>query len=664
MRIYKLKIKDKYKYFVNLFIIIFLIVSIFTATSLIIKNYYDINILDYIRYKLPLTTAEKEYLKKNKLVFGVDKYSAPLSFVNEENGQMEGLVVDYISALSIELETNIEYKAMNCDQIVRGLDNRNIQIADLFSSPERNKSLAFSQGIYTLRGIIVTTDDRTDLDKTNILKNKKIITIRGDYCNEILKIKGKNISIIQVENIKEAIECLNNGLADAFAGDKAVIDYYLRLNNLEYSYKHIIEDLYNKKVSLAVNKNDLVLLGILNKGILKIKDKDILNQGLNKWMGVPSLKYNEISSLNTITSLIFILISFAMIIYVWNTLLQKKIREKTNLINSQKDTLQAIFESIHSPILVIDKHNNVLEYNQSSYDICNKENIKGRNVEKLPILGKIYSDKSIKNKNIYFCNGKYYNLEERALIKNSHEKILIYNDITETILAERKLGQDSKMIAIGQLSAGLAHEIRNPLGLIKTYQFIYETSEDKKVSSHAANIINNSIDRINNLISNLLNFSKDSSYNFEDINIKNLLIGISDLQRDRAQKNGIDITVLSQDFNIITNEESLKIILINIIDNAVDAIIRKKQKIDFKGIIEIKSFFENGKLVLSISDNGEGMSESAKNDIFNPFFTTRDDGIGLGMYMVKNEIDKISADVSIISKMGEGTTFLISIPKL
>ena len=216
------------------------------------------------------------------------------------------------------------------------------------------------------------------------------------------------------------------------------------------------------------------------------------------------------------------------------------------------------------------------------------------------------------------------------------------------------------MIAVGQLSAGLAHEIRNPLGLIKSYAYILKDYANDEISSHSLAVIRESTDRINNLIENLLSFSRPGKDQASRFNMNKLLTDILALEQKELKKREITLQVhCPEDIFLSVNEESIKIILLNLISNSIDALSQQQKTLK---ILRLYVNADSQKVSVKISDTGPGIAEKDLENIFNPFFTTKETGTGLGLFLVSTELEKIGGAVSVDSRLGEGTTFTVIFP--
>ena len=267
-------------------------------------------------------------------------------------------------------------------------------------------------------------------------------------------------------------------------------------------------------------------------------------------------------------------------------------------------------------------------------------------------------------KEIYHINGRYYSLLIRNINESAGNRLMMIEDRTDKTLADRRLRQESKMVAVGQLSAGLAHEIRNPMGLIRSYSYILEDYATDEISSHALNVIDESMNRINRLIENLLNFSKPGREAFVMVDIGMLFNNIESLERKKMEKAEIDFRMICPArTEFYTDEEALKVILINLIDNGFEALIRGDASLAHNKMLFCSAKKVKKGLEICIEDNGPGMTEEQQEQVFNPFYTTKDNGTGLGLYLVNAELEKLGGNIRMVSRKGEGTVFTVFLPE-
>lgn len=215
-----------------------------------------------------------------------------------------------------------------------------------------------------------------------------------------------------------------------------------------------------------------------------------------------------------------------------------------------------------------------------------------------------------------------------------------------------------KFAATGRIARTIAHEIRNPLTNINLAadQLKSEVLPDDEEASHLFDMINRNSSRINQLISDLLNSTKFSDLTYTRISLNNLLDETLKDASDRISLNHIGVIkkYTSGVCDVSVDKERIKIAFLNIIINAVEAMENKKGS-----VLTIETKEENDKCVVIISDNGSGLDKEALTRLFEPYFTSKPEGNGLGLTNTQNIILNHKGEIFVESTKGEGVTFTI-----
>jgi diguanylate cyclase (GGDEF)-like protein len=212
-----------------------------------------------------------------------------------------------------------------------------------------------------------------------------------------------------------------------------------------------------------------------------------------------------------------------------------------------------------------------------------------------------------------------------------------------------------KLSAVGQLAAGLAHEIRNPLTSIRGFVQISATqsAEIKKWES----IIIPEIDRINHLLNQFLNLSQSRPACFTHFNLGQLMQDVLSLLQPKSFLMGHELRYYAphQPVVIEADAEQIKQVLINLIQNGLEALGKK-------GIVEVRWKEVRGQISIFIQDTGRGIHPEHLSKIFNPFFTTKGEGTGMGLSICHRIITEHGGQIYVQSELGRGTIFHIHLP--
>ncbi|MCC0679363.1 transporter substrate-binding domain-containing protein [Clostridioides sp. ES-S-0005-03] len=628
---------------------------------------YNLNIFEYVKKSLPFTEEEKQWLKKHEnLVYSSDQSSPPLRYKGQEDGQYKGIVVDLINSLSIQIGRDFYFKPNTWwkESFVNPVDD-SIRFFDLIPSKERANKFVFTDPIYTLSANILKDKKSQNINSYRDLKGKTIAIPEGDYSINFLKQRVDNIDIVLTPDIKTGVNYLMSGKVDVVVGDEPVLQYYVINYELSDKYSILNTPIYTKKAVLAVPKQYEELVGILNKGIFKLQKNGVYKDLNKKWYSI----YNEVDDVlydRGVIPIIYIFIGIILIsiyiFYSYTYLLKIEIKRKTEEVIENKKALEATFNSITDIIMLIDDNYNIVESNKVFYDFINETQYKKEELIDIikNIIENTFSENTHETSEIELSNKilkiSTFPVEYK---KNNVEYIVaLIKDITNDKIIEAKLLRDNKMISIGQLASGVAHEIRNPLGIIRNNCYLLKDNVTIEEVNDCVKSIESNVDRASNIITNLLNFARISDDSLENINTRNFIENIVKLQYKVLQLKDVEINInCNKDLVCYINGESLKHVFINLISNSVDAVHKG-------GKIIINCYVKERCLFIDFKDNGDGIKENVLKDIFNPFYTTKPigEGTGLGLYITYNEIKKNNGDISVKSQLGVGTCFYIKIP--
>ncbi len=243
--------------------------------------------------------------------------------------------------------------------------------------------------------------------------------------------------------------------------------------------------------------------------------------------------------------------------------------------------------------------------------------------------------------------------------------VILWQDRTEERRLESSLLQAGKLAAIGQLAAGVAHEINNPLTVINANaQILKMTIPVEDDNYESVDLIALAGERATKVVRGLLDFARQEHYKFTAANVNDSIAQALDLVHYQLQTANIEVFLdLAEDLpDVIASVEHLKSVWLNLLVNARDAV----QMLPDNRLIEITTrLAADGEHVqILIRDNGKGMSQVELAHIFEPFYTTKDPGkgTGLGLATCHRIVEQHQGDINVVSNVNEGTTFVIRLP--
>ena len=239
-------------------------------------------------------------------------------------------------------------------------------------------------------------------------------------------------------------------------------------------------------------------------------------------------------------------------------------------------------------------------------------------------------------------------------------KARYFDPAVERELQREKVAmQTEKQASLDELSSTIAHEIRNPIAAAKS--LVQQMGEDPQSVENVeyAKVALDELDRVERRIAHLLKFAKEEDYVLAPANLAAIVD--SALTQMRSKLDAARVAAVRNYIagpTVVADAEKLKQVFANVLDNAIDA---------FDGVPEnrrIELFIENGgnDAVVRIRDNGSGIPPEKVDRIFNPFFTTKEKGTGLGMAISKKIVEAHAGTMDVASEVGRGTEFLVSLP--
>jgi len=225
----------------------------------------------------------------------------------------------------------------------------------------------------------------------------------------------------------------------------------------------------------------------------------------------------------------------------------------------------------------------------------------------------------------------------------------------------------NKLIMLGTLSAGIAHEVRNPLSSIRTFAQLLPTKiNDPDFTNEFSKIVVQDVDRITRVIQSMLSFARPGTVNIGNYSASELIDEALILTQSRLRSKKIQVAKLSPDpLTLCVDKQQILQVLLNIINNAIDALPDGGEIRFTTGThqTEGKSELPNQRFgVIEISDSGPGIPTAVRGRLFDPFFTTKHDGTGLGLSISQKIIRDHNGYITVSSVEGLGAAFQVHLP--
>ncbi len=231
-----------------------------------------------------------------------------------------------------------------------------------------------------------------------------------------------------------------------------------------------------------------------------------------------------------------------------------------------------------------------------------------------------------------------------------------FSYISTVTSAVNDLHNKEKLAYIGQMATTIGHEIRNPLSSLKGFTQLQQERDNSETNFYP--IMIDEIDRINTIVDDLMILGRPKSPNFKQYDLKKIIDYVSSVTNQLAESFGSKIVVKrSEEIPLVEcNEKQIKQALLNIIKNAIESL-------QNGGMVELSySITGSDKVTIVVKDNGCGIEVEKLNHLFEPFYTTKQEGTGMGLLITKKIIEDHQGEIKFSSKKGEGTTVEIVLP--
>lgn len=348
------------------------------------------------------------------------------------------------------------------------------------------------------------------------------------------------------------------------------------------------------------------------------------------------------------------------------------------LLKESENKFRQLFERSIDAIYISDKDHNLIDVNPSLSQLLgfSHEEIVGQNMVNLfadpedfeYFKDQLEEDGHVKDFEVMFSTrqGHTITCQLNSIVRTDHATASIgYQGIIHDITLRKKAEQDlliaERLSMTGKIARSIAHEVRNPLTNLGLAMDQLQDELPENEDAHMfVDIIKRNANRIEQLITEMLNSSKPKELHMELYSVNTLLDETIELTRDRITLKGIQVekhydqTVKP----LFIDPDKLKIAILNVLVNAVEAVPENK------GLLKIFTEWTDKRIKIKIADNGPGISAEDQARLFDPFYTKKQGGMGLGLTSTQNIIHSHQGAIEVVSKEAEGTSFTITLPHI
>ncbi len=345
---------------------------------------------------------------------------------------------------------------------------------------------------------------------------------------------------------------------------------------------------------------------------------------------------------------------------------------------------ESIVEIVQDGLIAIDGKGKVLYFNKAAQDILgyDRKRVIGKNIESIlstedirRILAEVFRAGEArvgKEMTLKKLNGDTVSMVTSTTVYtdsagNAQGHIITFKDLTEIHRMQEEILRMDRLASLGEISSGIAHEIRNPLAAIKTTaQAMEEEMEPEDPKREFLSRIVKEIDRLDTMLRTFFSFAKPKRPMYIRCDIRDvvkevlLLLG-KDVKNNKIEiieKYAPDLPAAHGDF------QQLQQVFLNLLLNSIEFMDPEREKKIFITAWEKKDSHRKRVLEVSLTDTGVGIDDEHINKIFDPFFTTTAKGTGLGLSITYRIVQRHGGTITVNSKTGQGTTFIINLPTI
>lgn len=356
-----------------------------------------------------------------------------------------------------------------------------------------------------------------------------------------------------------------------------------------------------------------------------------------------------------------------LIIQYWTGKMLKSQRE----FNLKDEQYQSLFKHNPDSVLELDLEGRIMSINPKAEKLlgAQSETLKGKHVEHFISVNESergYFTKSLEGVAVKFEMDIQNVMGEKRIMRVTFLPIIVHKellgiyaigrDITDLRREEELMLMSEKLSIIGQLSAAVAHEIRNPLTSLKGFVQLMDMT--KEVNPLHTDIMLKEIDRINIISSELLVLGKKQDVVFQKLDLRDCLMDVYTFMKAQSNLNNIEMNIEVKEtdpVSVMADSMELKQLFINIIKNSIEAVSEN-------GKIDISLQIVDDQAMVIVRDNGMGMEPERLERIGEPFYSIKEKGTGIGLTICQKIIHRLNGDMRFESVIHQGTTVTIRIP--
>ena len=599
---------------------------------------------------LPATALAEPENKKIITVAG-DAYFPPFEFLDERDGLKvyRGFNIDLIRVVIAKTDLELQFLPLPWEEALRALQEGRVDaVGGMKYDAERAHYFDFSEEYLISSLAIFVARDNSIIVELSDLENRRIAVQKDDIAYQ--KLKNRVLELTATVSQEEAIKLLLAGKVDAVVGNRMAGQYIVQRLGAMERVKSVGGFINPERYGFAVRRGNEELLAKFNEGLRKVKNDGSFDQIYFKWFGEPVdypayyyKKYLSYLGLGLLAALLLSLVFWRI-----NVVLKREVAHRTQELKQANEELvrmnryiqdvnryqSSVLNSGYGGILTSDAAGVIRFANRYACErLAINGEATGKNLRDIAgcdwIAAVLQTGDATGEVQLGPDWIEYAVL--RLAAENQQEEIIVhFRDISEEKKLREDVGKRHKMEALGQLVASIAHEIRTPLTSIKTFtEMLPNKYDNADFREKISRFVPQEIERLNRVVNDLLSYANPPAVQQERLPLKSLVDGVLVYFADAISRQGIRLSIDFDDqLPVWVDRHQMKQVLINVLLNAVQALEGRTAP-----RLRLSAEQREGVVHLLVTDNGPGISSEVLHKAFEPFYTTKTGGTGLGLFV-------------------------------
>ncbi|WP_230077451.1 transporter substrate-binding domain-containing protein [Brevibacillus sedimenti] len=597
-----------------------------------------------------------------------DKELPPFSYT-DEHGDVSGFNIELIQAIAEQNGFELEFVPLEWEDAVSYLLHGKADVLLGMKYTSRyDQVVDFSESFFTMSEVLLVPKDDNEIYTLNHLKDKVVAVQRGNTGMDLVQ-DIRRVKLLVSFNQRDALDNLMRGRADAFIGNRWTAAYFLDKAGRSDDFEMRSGLINPTDYAFAVREGNYALLDKLNKGLNQLYRDGTYTRLYSQYFEPYSLHVTDWWRKLVIALVIAmaIVVVTLVTIFTWNKRLQQEVRRQTAALADLLAFQRKVLDNTESAILALDVSGHVTLVNQVARGMLSlSDSVLGRHISSL--LPQLPLEAPLEQLSPRQYEGEFqwepgsirvFHYYMAPFVNASHEHvgwIVSLQDRTEQKRLQAQLVAQEKMRALGQLVAGIAHELRNPLTAIKTFvELLPKKLDDERFRAELLRYVPEEMERMNRILEDLLDYSLAKPLQMQNVDLRELVGSVLGLFARRLEREQVEVVVdVPGELVIRADRARVKQVLINLVMNALEAMASSPRK-----HLTIRADSRAGGVELAVGDTGEGMDTEELSRLFQPFYTTKAQGIGLGLYLSDRLMQEHGGRIEASSAKGKGTTFTL-----